>query len=648
MLKKLSSILRKNRVDDDNPFKFTLKLSEKIITLLLFCSASIAVFVSAAIIYTLSEGSLTFFTDPLVNLFEFLTGTRWVPSGGNPSFGILPLISGTVLIAGGALIIGTPFGIAAAIFLSEFSSIKLRSFVKPVIEVLAGIPSIVYGFFALMVISNIFRDYFGASYFNAASAIIVIAIMILPIIISISDDAMKAVPNHLRETSLALGATRWETATKVVMPAASSGIIASVLLGLARAIGETMVVVLAAGSIARLTLNPLDEVMTMSAYIAKVATGDIPPGVAVSAGFAVGLVLFIITYLINMVAARIVLQIKEGTTVKNKKIINQKRYFFSGILSIISNIIFRIIKLFRIIKNHIVLLLSKFESKNKYTLQRRYLRQKIGVSFLGLSIIMASLFLVVLLWNVLSQGIGGINMTFLTSYPSRFPEKAGILPVIMGSVYLMVLTFLFAAPMGVGAAIYLNEFAKDTRYTRFLRRIIQNLAGVPSIVFGLMGYMIFVRLFDLGQSILAGSLILTIMILPIIVVATEEALKSIPYSFREAARGVGSTRWQTVRHHVLPNATPGILTGIILSLSRAIGETAPILFIVAFFSKTVPSGIFDGFLALPAQIFYWTTHPKTEFHTLAASSIIILLMILFGMNAIAIIIRQRSQARRDW
>jgi phosphate transport system permease protein len=163
-----------------------------------------------------------------------------------------------------------------------------------------------------------------------------------------------------------------------------------------------------------------------------------------------------------------------------------------------------------------------------------------------------------------------------------------------------------------------------------------------------MGYTIFVRLFDLGQSILAGSLILTIMILPIIVVATEEALKSVPYSFREAARGVGSTRWQTVRHHVLPNATPGILTGIILSLSRAIGETAPILFIVAFFSKTVPSGIFDGFLALPAQIFYWTTHPKTEFHTLAASSIIILLLILFGMNAIAIIIRQRAQARRDW
>lgn len=642
MKKKLLQLTGKNRVNDDNPFKFNLRLSEKAIIILLFCSASVAVVVSAAIIYTLMEGSIDFFTDPLVNILEFLTGTKWVPSGGNPLFGILPLISGTILIAGGALIIGTPLGIAAAIFLSEFASPKLRSIVKPIIEILAGIPSIVYGFFALMVVSTFFRDFFGASYFNAASAIIVIAIMILPIVISISDDAMKAVPNHYRETSLALGATRWETATKVVMPAASSGIIASVLLGLARAIGETMVVVLAAGSIAKLTLNPLDEVMTMSAYIAKVATGDIPPGVAVSAGFAVGLVLFIITYLINMVAARVVLQIKEGTTVKSKKVKKEKiSILFTRVFEKISGIIIKI-------KLKLEIILGKLRSKNKYTLERRYLRQKIGVGFLAMSIIVASLFLIVLLINVFSQGIGGINMTFLTSFPSRFPEKAGILPVIMGSVYLMALTLVLAAPMGVGAAIYLNEFARDTGYTRFLRRIIQNLAGVPSIVFGLMGYTIFVRLFDFGQSILAGSLILTIMVLPIIVVATEEALKSVPYSFREAARGVGSTRWQTVRHHVLPNATPGILTGIILSLSRAIGETAPILFIVAYFSKTIPSSIFDGFLALPAQIFYWTTHPQAEFHVLAASSIIVLLLILFGMNAVAIVIRQRAQSRRDW
>jgi phosphate ABC transporter permease subunit PstA/phosphate ABC transporter permease protein PstC len=636
------------RAIEENPFRIKLNIREKIIVALLFASASAAILISIAIIYTLAEGSFSFFTDPLVNFLEFLTGSRWVPSGINPSFGILPLLSGTVLIAGGALLIGAPLGVAAAIFLSDFAGERLRSLVKPIIEILAGIPSIVFGFFALMFISPIFRDLFDATYFNAASAIVVIAIMLLPIVISISDDAMKAVPNHLRETSLALGATKWETATKVVMPAASSGIIASILLGLARAIGETMVVVLAAGSIANLTLNPFDETMTMSAYIAKVATGDIPPGVAVSAGFAVGLVLFIITFIINMIAARIVVKIKTGSSVKNKKDIlknyviisffSRCYFYLSGFISIF------LTKL----KNKLIEIKNIIGKPKPLTLERRYLKQRIGITLIGGSIVIASIFLVILLGNIISSGFSGISYSFLTSFPSRFPFKAGILPVIMGSIYLMLLTLFFAAPLGVGAAIYLNEFAKDTQYTRFLRRIIQNLAGVPSIVFGLMGLTIFVRIFNFGPSLLSGSLTLTIMVLPIVIVATEEALRAVPESFREAALGIGSTRWQTVRSHVLPNATPGILTGIILALSRAIGETAPILFIAAVFAKTIPSSILDGFLALPTQIFYWTTQPQEDFHTLAASTIIVLLVILLAMNTIAIVIRQRAQARRDW
>ena len=220
--------------------------------------------------------------------------------------------------------------------------------------------------------------------------------------------------------------------------------------------------------------------------------------------------------------------------------------------------------------------------------------------------------------------------------------------MILGSVYLVLLTMLFAVPTGVGAAIYLNEHAPDKRSTRFLRRIIHNLAGVPSIVFGLVGLAIFVRMFDMGPSLLAGSLTLSFMVLPMIVVSTEEALKSVPQSFREASLGAGATKWQTVRHHVLPNATPGILTGTILSLSRAIGETAPILFIGAVFAKSPPSGVMDGFLALPLTIFYWTRHPKEEFHELAAATILVLMAILITMNIIAIIIRQRAQAKRDW
>ena len=232
-----------------------------------------------------------------------------------------------MLVAGGSILIATPLGLGAALYLTQFANKKASSFAKPIIELLAGVPSIVYGFFALIVISPILRDNFGATYFNAASAIIVMSVMILPIIVSVSDDSLRAVPRDLKEASLAVGATKWETSIKVVMPAASSGIIASILLGLARALGETMVVALAAGSVAKLTLNPLSEVQTMTAYIAQVATGDIPPGVAVSAAFAVGLVLFTITYIINFIAGRVVLKIQNTGSLpskKNKKLIFNK------------------------------------------------------------------------------------------------------------------------------------------------------------------------------------------------------------------------------------------------------------------------------------------------------------------------------------
>ena len=260
----------------------------------------------------------------------------------------------------------------------------------------------------------------------------------------------------------------------------------------------------------------------------------------------------------------------------------------------------------------------------------------------------AATFLAALIISVLDQGLGGISPDFLSGFPSARPHKAGIYPVMLGSTYLVLLTLLFTVPVGVGGAIYLTELAGDARHTRFLRRIIQNLAGVPSIVFGLVGLAVFVRLFGFGPSLLSGALTLSIMVLPIMVVSTEESLKSVPRRFRLAAVGMGATRWQSIKHHVLPNAVPGILTGCILALSRAIGETAPILFIGALFSKTAPSGLLDGFLALPLTIFYWTRHPKNEFHMLAASTIIVLLVILLALNSLAILIRNKAYSGRRW
>ncbi|MDY6965700.1 MAG: phosphate ABC transporter permease PstA [Halobacteriota archaeon] len=623
-----------NRSNYENAFEKKFNLKETSITAILFLSASLAIVISAAIIYTLAEGAFSFFSNPLVNPLEFFIGDKWVPSGGNPKFGVLPLLSGSILISGGVILMGGPIGIGAALFLSEFAGKRLRIVAKPVIEVLAGVPSIVYGFFALLFISPILRDVFGASYFNAASAIIVMSIMILPIVVSVSDDSMRAVPMELRAASLAMGATRWETATRVVLPSAASGITASIILGLARAIGETMVVTLAAGSVAKLTFNPLEEVQTMTSYIAQVATGDIPPGVAVEAAFAVGLLLFVITYLINMAASLVVEQIQTGQSKKEKGII--KRYL--GLL------ILELKNFLNVVTDH----LKIRDSSKGLTLKRRKLNGQIGVSIVSICLLIAVIFLFYLLSSILTQGLGGINWNFLTNIPSSRPAEAGIFPVILGSIYLMLLTMVFSIPVGVLAAVYLTEIAKDTRHVLFLRRIIQNMAGVPSIVFGLSGLAIFVRLFDFGPSLISGSLTLAIMALPMIVVVTEEALKSVPQSFREAARGVGATRWQTIKHHVLPNALPGILTGTVLALSRAIGETAPILFIGSVFSKVPPSGIFDSFLALPLTIFYWTRHPNPQFHDLAASTIIVLLVILLTMNTFAIFYRQRTQERRNW
>ena len=605
------------------------------VTGLLFSSASLSVIASALIIYTLADGTLDFFRSEEASIFEFITSTKWIPNGLNPSFGIWPLLSGTALIAGGSLLLAIPIGVSSALYLSEFCSNRTRKILKPLIEVLSGIPSVVHGFFALLVISPIIREYFDATYFNAASAIIVVAAMILPIIVSISDDAIRAVPREMREASLALGATRWETATRVILPSARSGIVASVLLALARAVGETMAVTLAAGSVASLHLNPMKETQTLTAYIAQVATGDIPPGPATDAGFAVGSTLFIMTYMANLFAIR----------ATKKKFGNSKNY---SVGSLISKLMLKF-RYFKNIESNISISSNLIQplSPNRYDLKRRS-REKYSVFLIGSSFSLGIIFLLVLLQTVIESGINGISYNFLTNFPSSRSIRAGIGPVILGSIYLISLAILFALPSGVGAAIYLNEISRPSKINFFLRRTIQNLAAVPSIIFGLVGLVIFSRLLGFGLSLLTGSLTLAMMILPMIVVTSEEALLAVPKGFRDGALAVGATRWQTVRHHVLPNAIPGIATGTILSIARALGETAPILFVASIFSKTAPSGILDGFMALPIQIFFWTRHPKQEFQDLAASTILVLLVLLIILNLIALFIRNRAEAKRTW
>lgn len=250
----------------------------------------------------------------------------------------------------------------------------------------------------------------------------------------------------------------------------------------------------------------------------------------------------------------------------------------------------------------------------------------------------------VLLIHVSYKGFHWLDFQFLTSFPSRFPEKAGIKSALWGTVWLITLTTAFSVPAGVAAAVYLEEYAKKGRINRFIEVNIANLAGVPSIVYGILGLVIFVRFFALGRSVLAGSLTMSLLILPVIIIAAREAIRAVPGSIRQAAYALGATRWQVMQAHVLPAALPGILTGVILALSRAIGETAPLIMIGALtYVAFVPEGPMDAFTALPIQIFNWASRPQKEFHQLAAGGIIVLLAVLLLMNAVAVFIRHRTE-----
>jgi phosphate transport system permease protein len=253
----------------------------------------------------------------------------------------------------------------------------------------------------------------------------------------------------------------------------------------------------------------------------------------------------------------------------------------------------------------------------------------------------------VLLFHVSREGLGWLDWDFLSSFPSRFAERAGIKSALIGTLWLITLTAAFSIPVGLAAAVYLEEYARPSRLNTLIEINIANLAGVPSIVYGILGLALFVRGMHLGRSVLAGSLTMSLLILPTIIIAAREAIRAVPQSIRHASYALGATRWETTRHHVLPAALPGILTGIILALSRAIGETAPLIMIGALaFVAYVPVGPLDGFTALPIQIFNWTSRPQEDFHGLAAAAIIVLLVVLLLMNSIAIYIRNRYEGNR--
>ena len=273
------------------------------------------------------------------------------------------------------------------------------------------------------------------------------------------------------------------------------------------------------------------------------------------------------------------------------------------------------------------------------------------IFFIGflLAILIGVAGLAALLIDVLIDGLGFLNWKFLTNYASRKPLESGILAPMAGTVWVVGLTAIFTIPVGIGTAIYLEEFARKNRLTRLIELNISNLAGVPSVIYGLLGLAVFVQfLFNGSRNLTAGALTMTLLILPIVIIASQEAIKAVPSSYRDAAYAMGATRWQVVKTVVMPQAVPGMMSGIILALSRAVGESAPILIISSLVWVTfVPTSPDSKFTVLPLQIFTWVSQPQEDFRSIAAAGIIVLLLILLGMNAVAIWIRNKYQVRSE-
>jgi len=254
--------------------------------------------------------------------------------------------------------------------------------------------------------------------------------------------------------------------------------------------------------------------------------------------------------------------------------------------------------------------------------------------------------LAALIYDVVRDGVVRLSWDFITGYPSRRASNAGIFPALTGSIFVILLTAAFALPIGVAAAIYLEEYGKRDFIARVIELNITNLSAVPSIIYGLLGLGVFVRFMGLGRSVIAGAATLALLALPVVILATREALRAVPGSIREGSYALGATKWQTIWHQVLPVATPGILTGLILALSRSIGETAPLITMGALtYLSFLPSSIWSSFTVLPIQIFNWTSRPQQDFHANAAAGILVLMALLLTMNAVAIWLRDRYQRK---
>lgn len=646
-----SGLTQKKSIDIDRLTKYAF-----------MCIASLTVLILFFIILFIAYNSGTAVGE--IGLWEFITGGVWKPS--DNQYGAVTVIIGTLLVTAGSVAFAVPVGVGAAVYISEVSGNKSRRVLKPAIELFAGIPSVVYGFFGLVVLipllGNLFTEQMPTG-FSWMTGSILLGIMALPTIISVSEDALKAVPKSYREASLAMGATRWETTKKVVIPTAMTGISAAVILGIGRAVGETMAVMMVTGNAAVIPeplWNIFSYIRTITASLALEMPEVVVGSVHYSALFLLALILMALVLIINMAAGYIVKRSRrkfEGAEsagfvselLKKEMIKDAGKAIGFGIIFLIVMMgasLFVGVGMSAAIATAVVIGYSAITVLSvKIT---RVTKQKLA--HYGLRAVVAGvvLLLIFMIGYIFVNALPALSWDLLTKYPGNAGTEGGLYPAIIGTLKLIAGTAIIALPVGILSGTYLAEYSKNGKITTVIRHAIDLLNGTPSIVFGLFGMTALVVFLGWGQSLIAGCFSLAFMILPVIIRTTEEAVRSVPDSLREASLAMGANKFQTTVKIVLPTALGGIVTGSILGLGRAAGETAPIMFTaVVLMQSQISNSVFAPVMALPYHLYYLATEGTAD-PSMQYATAFILLIIVLSMFVLASIIRERSNNKNKW
>ena len=548
-----------------------------------------------------------------LGILDFVFGDNWAPDRTDTfatenisgSYGIFSMIVGTFSATIGALLFGGVLGYFTAVFIVFFCPAKLKGILSSVINLLAGIPSVVYGFFGIVFLLPLLSNFAPNNGSGLLATSIILGIMILPTVVSLSKTSLEAVPKQYYEGAVALGANHYEAAFRVVVPAAKSGIMASLVLGVGRALGETMAVVMVAGNAPTYPNGLFNSFRVMTANIVMEMgyAGELQEGALIATGVILLVFILVVNVIFNTISNKSVKKLVEADTKKNNK---NSRKFDLGIKGIIEHIAY----------------------KMRITLVGKYVAICAGVVS-GISLILIIGFVFV---NGLPELIS--NPHLLVGKYEFGSENITIMPSIIATLMAVALSLVIAVPIGIMTAVFLNEYTKKNNiFVRIIRTAIDILSGVPSIVYGLFGMITFVKIFGGSSSIVAGSLTVSIMLIPTIVRSTEESLKSVSDSLREGAFALGAGKLRTIFKIVLPSALPGIMSAVILSMGRVISESAPFLYTMGSVISAVPSGYGDSGATLAVALYQLSG--EGWYINEAYATAVVLIIIVLSLNMLA-------------